>query len=252
MSGHHLILSVPTDWSNDAKGDFFEEFVLEILRPMRLRAERRLRVTGMEIDILAKGEDRPFTVLVECKAYRDPVPADVITKLLGNVKLRRADQGWLFSTSDLTKDGRGLWQEIQEDEEHAKSLVWYSPSRTIDVLIAQRSVVDPATLLHRLTGHDLGDWTLVASPSRRAWLVELLEDGLPTKYCAFDARDETPGCNGNEGRRRRFSSVFRPYASRSERPTSAQAQSATSRYSHFGRKSNFRRHLGRSKARATN
>jgi len=192
MSSHHLILAVPPDWSNDAKGDFFEEFVLEILRPMRLRAERRLRVTGMEIDILAKGEDQPLTVLVECKAYRDPVPAEAITKLMGNVHLRRADQGWLFSTSDLTKDGRGLWEEIQQDDQHARSLVWYSPSRTIDVLVAQRSIVDPTTLVHHLTGFDVGDWTLVATPSRRAWLAELLEDGIPSKYCAFDARKGNP------------------------------------------------------------
>lgn len=159
---------------------------------MRLRAERRLRVSGMEIDVLAKGEDRPFTVLVECKAYRDPVPADTITKLMGNVQLRRADQGWLFTTSDLTKDGRGLWEEIQQDADHARSIVWYSPSRTIDVLIAQRSIVDPKTLLHHLAKLDVGDWTLVASPGRRAWLSETLEDGVPTGFCAFDARTGSP------------------------------------------------------------
>lgn len=192
MSAHHLILSVPTDWSNDDKGNFYEEFVLEILRPMRLRAERRLRVTGMEIDILARGEDQPLTVLIECKAYRDPVPADTITKLVGNVQLRHADQGWLFTTSDLTKDGRGLWDEIQQDREHARTLVWYSPSRTIEVLIAQRSVVNPLTLQHHLMNLDAGDWTLVASPSRRSWLVEILEDGIPTKFCAFDARNGAP------------------------------------------------------------
>jgi len=192
MNGHHLILSVPATWTNDAKGNFFEAFILEILRPMRLRTERQLRVTGMEIDILAKGEDRPFTVLVECKAYRDPVPADAITKLMGNVQLRRADEGWLFSTSDLTKDGRGLWEEIQQDAEHARTLVWYSPSRTIDVLIDQRSIVDPTTLVHHLGQVDVGDWTLVASPQRHAWLVEVLEEGLPTRYCAFDARTGSP------------------------------------------------------------
>lgn len=192
MSAHHLILSVPPDWTNDAKGDFFEEFVVEILTPMRLRADRRLRFTGMEIDIFAKGVDRPLSVLVECKAYRDPIPADTITKLMGNVRLRRADQGWLFSTSDLTKDGRGLWEEIQQDVDHARALVWFSPSRTVEVLIAQRSIVDPATLLHQLSEFDVGDWTLVASPTRRAWLAEVLEDGLPTNICAFDARTGSP------------------------------------------------------------
>lgn len=188
----HLLLSVPADWSNDAKGSFYEEFIVEILKPMRLRAERRLRVTGMELDILAKGEDRPATILVECKAHRDPISADVITKLMGNVHFRRADQGWLFTTSDLTKDGRGLWEEIQNDPEHARKFVWYSPARTIEVLVSQRSVVDPCTILHRLEGQDVGDWSLVIIPGRHSWLVELLEDGIPARYSVFDAKSGQP------------------------------------------------------------
>src|SRR5690349_8966595 len=106
LSGnYHLLLSVPEDFSTDDKGTFYENFITELLRPMRYRVEQRLRVTGMEIDLLAKGEDSPRKVLVECKAHRDPIAAEVITKLIGNVNLRRADEGWLFSTSDLTKDG---------------------------------------------------------------------------------------------------------------------------------------------------
>lgn len=188
----HLLLSVPADWGNDEKGNFYEEFIVEILKPMRLRAEQRLRVTGMELDILAKGEDRPTTILVECKAHRDPISADVITKLMGNVHFRRADQGWLFTTSDLTKDGRGLWEEIQADPQHARMFVWYSPSRTIQVLISQKAVMDPLTLLHCLAGQDVGDWSLVVTPGKWSWLVELLEDGIPARYAVFDARSGQP------------------------------------------------------------
>lgn len=159
---------------------------------MRLKADQRLRVTGMELDILARGEDGPATVLVECKAHRDPISADVISKLMGNVVLRKADQGWLFTTSDLTKDGRGLWDEIQRDPEHARKFVWYSPSRTIDVLVGQRTIVDPSTILHRLVGQDVGDWSLVVTPARLSWLVELLEEGIPARYAVFDARTGQP------------------------------------------------------------
>lgn len=188
----HLLFWVPPDWTTDAKGDFYEEYILEILRPMRLRAERRLRVTGMELDIIARGEDRPRTILVECKAHRDPIAADTITKLLGNVQLRRADEGWLFSTSDLTKDGRGLWDEIQNDPEHSRTFTWYSPSRTIEVLKAQRSIVDPATLLHYVGKVDVGSWTLIVTPGRRSWFVEILQDGVPSQYAVFDARTGAP------------------------------------------------------------
>lgn len=189
---HHLLLSVPDDFSTDAKGTFYESFIVDLLRPMRLRVEQRLRVTGMEIDLLAKGEDSPRKILVECKAHRDPIAAEVITKLIGNVTLRRADAGWLFSTSDLTKDGRGLWEEIQSDPEHARTFTWYSPARTLQVLIDQRSIIDPLRLSQSLAGFEVGDWSLIVTPAGRFWLAELLEEGLPAKYVVFDATNGTP------------------------------------------------------------
>lgn len=187
----HLLLSVPDDWSNDQRGTFFEEFVAELLQPMRLRVESKIRVTGMEIDLLARGQDQPRLILVECKAYRDPLPADVISKILGNVALRNADAGWLFSTSDLSKDGRGQWDEIQANERLAKTFTWYPPEKIVDILINQKSTVDPRTLVHFFENEncEVGDWTLVITPHHRAWLVQLIEDGIPTRYSVFDARN---------------------------------------------------------------
>lgn len=185
----HLLLSVPDDWSNDRRGTFFEEFVADLLRPMRLKVDKRLRVTGMEIDLLARGEDQPRTILVECKAHRDPLPADVISKILGNVTIRNADAGWLFSTSDLGKDGRGQWDEIQADERLARKFTWYPPEKIIEILISQRLIIDPQALLYHFDSNKTGDWTLVVSPVCRAWLVEIIEDGLPTRYSVFDAHN---------------------------------------------------------------
>lgn len=184
----HLLLSVPDEWSTEQKGSFYEGFVSQILGPMRYSVDRRLRVTGMELDLLAKGLDAPQTVLVECKAHRDPIAAEVITKLLGNVQVRGADRGWLFTTSDLTKDGRGLWEEIQNKRELAQRFTWFSPARTIEVLIGQQSIVDPSSLSHTLPGLDLGDWSLIVTPGKWSWLVEILEEAIPTKYSVFDAK----------------------------------------------------------------
>ncbi len=192
VESRHLLLSVPEDWSADAKGDFFERFVAELVRPMRLRVVSRVRVTGMEIDLLAKGEDQPRTILIECKAYRYPVAAEVISKLLGNVALRKADAGWLFSTSDLTKDAKGLWDAIQADESLARTFTWFSPERIIDVLLGQRSIREPNSLVHHLRAFCVGDWSLVVTPGMKAWLVQLIEDGMPTRYSVFDASTGAP------------------------------------------------------------
>ncbi len=193
----HLLIFVPESWQNNEKGNFFERFISEILSPLRFDVVAQLRVTGMEIDLLAKAKDQPRTVLVECKAYRDLLPSDAISKLLGNVAIRKADEGWLFSTSDFTKDGRGQWEEIQNDSDLRKKFTWYSPERIIEVLISQKSVIDPVSLSYHLTQYDVGDWTLIVSPSGVFWLVELIEDGIPARYCVFEAREGRPANRRN-------------------------------------------------------
>lgn len=186
-ASYHLMLHVPDSWTNDEKGDFFEEFVADLLRPMRLTVLKRLRFTGMEIDLLAKGMDQPLTVLVECKAQRDALPADTISKLLGNVTIRGADAGWLFSTSELSKDGRGQWEEIQGNAELARRFTWYPPTRIIEVLISQSGIIDPVRLTAGLSASSIGDATLVCSPQGKRWLIEILQDGLPAYFAVYDA-----------------------------------------------------------------
>ncbi|MGV8057678.1 MAG: AAA family ATPase [Smithellaceae bacterium] len=188
MTTHHLLLAVPDEWQPGQKGDFFEVFISEILLPMRFKVERRLRFTGMEIDLLAKGLDQPRTVLVECKAHREALPADTISKLLGNVMIRGADAGWLFTTSDLSKDGKGQWEDIQNAPGLVNRFTWYSPEKIIDVLISQGSILDPKQLVTSMRTHSVGDATLICSPSGKRWLVEILEDGLPTYFVVFDGK----------------------------------------------------------------
>lgn len=188
FSMRHLLLSVPEEWETSEKGNFFESFVAEILRPLRFEVVAQIRVTGAEIDILAKGIDQPISVLVECKAHRDSIGAAVVRQLIGDVLIRDADQGWLFTTSDLSKDGKGLWEEIQKSPEKARKFTWYSPQKTIDVLVAQKSVVNPDLLAGALGGLELGDWSLVVTPARWSWLVEIIDDGIPAQYAVFDAR----------------------------------------------------------------
>ncbi len=192
MNKKHLLLSVPDSWEKTQKGKFYEDFISKILAPMRFNVIEQLKFTGMEIDLLAKGEDQPRTVLVECKAFRDPLPADVISKLIGNVAIRKADEGWLFSTSDFTKDGKAQWEDIQNNPGLRKTFTWYSPVRIVSVLIDQKSIIDPLTLNQSLINCNSGDWTLVIAPHGNFWLVELIEDGIPTRYSVFDARSGNP------------------------------------------------------------
>jgi DNA-binding Xre family transcriptional regulator len=191
MPGRHLLLHLPDNWNNDRRGDFFENFIGDVLRPMRLAIEKRIRVTGMEIDLLAKGIDQPRKILVECKAQRDALPADVITKLLGNVEIRGADSGWLFSTSDLSKDGRGQWEEIKDQTRLASKFMWFPPERIVSILLDQQTVVDPHTALLKLARNteSFGDATLICAPTGKHWLIEILREGLPASFTVLNAQD---------------------------------------------------------------
>ena len=62
----------------------------------------------LEIDVPAKHRVSGQSIIVECKAYRDRLSADVLTKLLGNVQFLRVSQGWLVTTAALSKDGEGF------------------------------------------------------------------------------------------------------------------------------------------------
>jgi len=174
------------------KGDFFEDFVAELLRPQRLSIVQRVRYTGMEIDVLARDADQPRTLLVECKAQNDPLPAEVISKAIGNARIRKADAAWLFSTSEFSKDGRGQYDEISQNPELSRDFAWFSPSRICELLIQQRSVVDPRTLRAPWPEYAAGEWHLLIHPHQRSWLLELVADGVPAAYTAFSAADGAP------------------------------------------------------------
>jgi hypothetical protein len=188
----HLLLNVPPGWTNDRKGEFFEEFVGDVLRPMRFKVIERVRCTGMEIDLLAKGVDQPKTVLVECKAQREHITSEVISKLLGNVDIYGADSGWLFATSDLGKEGRGSWEQIQAQPRLASRFSWFSPSTICEILVDQRVVSAPTTLVSQIQSFEPGDATLVVQPGRWSWLIEILDHGLPAYVTVFDAKSGHP------------------------------------------------------------
>ena len=64
MRLRHLFVNHSDEWTNDQRGQFFEDFVADLIRPMRYEVIKRVRVTGMEIDLLAKSLDQPRTLLI--------------------------------------------------------------------------------------------------------------------------------------------------------------------------------------------
>ena len=89
------------DESTTVKGGILERLVAQILTVQQFEVTQTVRVTGMEIDVYAKHKITNQVILVECKAHENALPADVITKLLGNIMLRKADACWLVTTGPV-------------------------------------------------------------------------------------------------------------------------------------------------------
>ena len=102
--GYNIEIAVSDNISNTEKGRLLEELGKEVLEAMQYTVVDEVRKTGIEIDLLAKHNISGEEIYVECKAHKDSLPADVITKLLGNITFYSVGSGWLISTGNLGKD----------------------------------------------------------------------------------------------------------------------------------------------------
>ena len=101
-------VAVSPDLSTTEKGKLLEGLVHDLLELMQYTAAPPTRMTALEIDVPAENRVSGQSIIVECKAYRDRVSADVLKKLLGNVHFLGVSQGWLVITSPLRACLRSL------------------------------------------------------------------------------------------------------------------------------------------------
>lgn len=94
--------------SKTDKGRILENLAKEVLESMQYDVKDEIRITGMEVDLLATHKVSGEEIYVECKAHKNPLAADVITKILGNLVVNDVSSGWLVTTGPLGKDAKGL------------------------------------------------------------------------------------------------------------------------------------------------
>lgn len=126
------------------KGRILEKLTADILRAQQYEVTDTIRLTGMEIDVSAKHKVNGGKILAECKAWEGPLPADVITKLLGNLELRSIKAGWLITTGPLSKDAKGIQEEWESRTDGTREkLSFYTSERIIQTLIDLKIIIDP-------------------------------------------------------------------------------------------------------------
>lgn len=188
MASYNVEVAVTEGTTDTKRGGLLEDLMRDVFEATNHASGPPIRVTGMEIDVTATHNVTGEQVYAECKARREPVPAEALAKLLGNVVLRKVNQGWLISTSRLSKDAEGWKTEWEKrPPEERRQLQIYDPPRLLELLIASKRVVEPAMLQGALrTGLD--NWYLLLTDLGRYWADLAPEGGVPTNVTVYDAQ----------------------------------------------------------------
>lgn len=199
----NIEICIKESQSNTEKGRILENLVSTVLRHQQYDVLETIRVTGMEIDVLAKHKITGATILVECKAWDNPLPADVITKLLGNVTLRDADAGWLMTTGPLSKDAKGIqttWENSTRPDR--TKLAFFTQDRILDLLIDSNEIVSLESIHNSSIECGLSfctDASLIVTPSTIAWVIPVIDSAssFSSAVVAFNAKTGVRITNGS-------------------------------------------------------
>lgn len=182
---------LPKEASSTEKGRVLEKFARRLLETQNFRVSEEVRLAAMEVDLLAEDRTTGERVMVECKAYRQPISAEVLQKLLGQITFDDAlTSGWLISTYALGKDAKGF-----RDRWHAKPIAErrklriYDPEALIERLISAQVIVDPQTLIVPPEIRASTERVLLITNFGEFWAVIVLDEASGIRHSAvlYDA-----------------------------------------------------------------
>ena len=188
MVTHSIEVAVTEGTTTTERGKLLEDLMRDVFDATNHTSGPTIRTTGMEIDVTATHNVTSEKIYVECKAHREPIPADTLPKLLGNIVLKNVDQGWLVTTSRLSKDAEGWkteWEEKPPNER--RRLQIYNPPRLLELLVGSNRVSDPAKITAPL-GMEQGNWYLLLTNLGRYWAKLVPEVGVPSKVIVYHAQ----------------------------------------------------------------
>ena len=187
MADYNIEVAVIEGTTTTERGNLLVDLMRDVFDATNHTSGAPIKVTGMEIDVTATHNVTKEQIYAECKAHREPIPADALSKLLGSVFHKGVDQGWLITTSRLSKDAEG-WKEEWEKKPTAerRRLQIYNPPRLLELLISSNRVVDPA-VISTSPGIVQGNWYLLLTNLGRFWANLLPESGVPSKVIVYNA-----------------------------------------------------------------
>lgn len=183
----------PEGWTDNQRGDFFEELMAGLFKKQRYRVLRRVRFTGMEIDLLLEHQDTGRNAYAECKFHKDNIQAPVLYALIGKANSHKVDLAYLLSTAALGKEAHGVVEERNREEKLSPQLISIGPERLTDWFLSIENARMPEPSDFGISIARAGDMTLIVRPTDdRFWLLEEKSEGIPSKGIIIDAK------SGNE------------------------------------------------------
>jgi Holliday junction resolvase-like predicted endonuclease len=175
------------DKSEPQKGDFFEGLVRHIFETQRYKIIQRVNFTGMEIDAIAKHEDRNEIAYVECKA-REKLEANDIKVFTFNVKDHEANYGYFLSTKEFEHQVAGLIESMREKKEYSNLYFW-GPDKIFDLLEGARIITALDTFNIKLT---ITKIILSYTYFGTFYILILLKNTIPFQFGVYDAKKGVP------------------------------------------------------------
>ena len=188
MANYNIEVAVTEGTSTTERGNLLQDLMRVVFDATGYASGPAIRVTGMEIDVTATHKVTNEEVYAECRARREPLPAEALAKLLGNVIQRNVNQGWLVSTSRLSKDAEG-WKTDWENRaaEERRKLQIYHPPRLLELLINSKHIVEPSNI-QIASGMEYAAWYLLLTNIGDYWACLSSEAGVPTNVTVYNAK----------------------------------------------------------------
>ncbi len=187
MIKYEIEVAVSEEINTTERGKILEALMRDVFGAMNYDGGPPTRITGMEIDIPATNKVSGEKILAECKAHRENLPAEALAKLLGNVYKSGFDEGWMVTTSKLTKDAEGWKTEWEENSSDARrKLQIFTPDRLLSILVESKRIVDIREI-DVSRDKEKGTWYLLITNFGRFWANVESVYGLPSAVHVFYA-----------------------------------------------------------------
>jgi len=179
-----LVVVVPESFTTDEKGKFLEDLAEQVLTRQSFEVIKRIRFTGMEVDLVARHKPSHDEVYVECKFQKDRVGSNVVDLMVGQAFRRKVRRLALVSVGELTKDAKAAVEELKNDDR--LSFSHYDAEEFLNALLDSSLAPPlppsvPASVLHA---------TLLAHPEHPyTWLLQEQKDGRPNRILVDSSSD---------------------------------------------------------------